>query len=146
MLEEIIAKKRYSFHEKFEGWEDAVRAACLPLFNEKAIEECYIDQIIKNIKEFGPYIVIAPNVCIPHAQEGQGVNETAVCFMACKEPVHFSESPEHDARLFFVLASTNNDLHMENLMNMVALLEDEVAVEGLLCAKCEEDLVKVLQK
>lgn len=140
MLKEIIEKKRYSFHKGFEKWEDAVEAACKPLIEEGVIEEEYVNSIVSSIKNFGPYIVIAPNICIPHAQEGKGVNETAICFMRTEEPVHFSDDPEHDARLFFVLASTDNERHMQNLVNMVGLIEDEKVVEKMINSTSVEDL------
>lgn len=140
MLTELIEKKRYSFHEEFDSWEEAVKAACEPLVSEGAILEEYVDSIINSVKEFGPYIVIAPNICIPHAQEGKGVNETAICFMKTNEPVHFSEDSEQDARLFFVLASTDNDKHMENLAALVELISDEGVVEKMLAAQSIEDI------
>lgn len=140
MLKEIIEKKRYSFHKGFEKWEDAVEAACKPLIKEGVIEEEYVDSIVSSIKNFGPYIVIAPNICIPHAQEGKGVNETAICFMRTEEPVHFSDDSEHDARLFFVLASTDNERHMKNLVDMVGLIEDQNVVEKMINSTSVEDL------
>lgn len=140
MLKEIIEKNRYSFHKGFEKWEDAVLAACKPLIEEGAIEVEYVNSIISSIKKFGPYIVIAPNICIPHAQEGKGVNETAVCFMRTEEPVHFSNDSEQDAKLFFVLASTDNEQHMQNLVNMVGLIEDPVVVEKMMNSTGVEDL------
>lgn len=144
MLKEIIKKKRYSFYKGFGKWEDAVEASCKPLIEQGVIEEEYVNSIISSINKFGPYIVIAPNVCIPHAQEGKGVNETAICFMRTEEPVHFSDDPEHDARLFFVLASTDNERHMQNLVNMVCLIEDENMVEKLINSKSIEDLKKLV--
>lgn len=144
MLKEIIEKNRYSFHKGFDNWEDAVKASCKPLIDEGAIEPEYADSIIASIKNFGPYIVIAPNICIPHAQEGKGVNETAVCFMRTEEPVHFSDDPEQDARLFFVLASTDNERHMQNLVNMVGLIEDQSIVEKLINSKSIEDLKSIV--
>lgn len=144
MLKEIIEKNRYSFHKGFDNWEDAVKASCKPLIDEGVIELEYVDSIIASIKKFGPYIVIAPNICIPHAQEGKGVNETAVCFMRTEEPVHFSDDPEQDARLFFVLASTDNERHMKNLVNMVGLIEDQNVVEKLINSKSIEDLKAII--
>lgn len=144
MLKEIIEKNRYSFHKRFDNWEDAVKASCKPLIDEGAIEAEYADSIISSIKKFGPYIVIAPNICIPHAQEGNGVNETAVCFMRTEEPVHFSDDPEHDARLFFVLASTDNERHMQNLVNMVGLIEEESIVGKLINSRSVEDLKAII--
>ncbi|AGF58105.1 PTS system ascorbate-specific IIA component [Clostridium saccharoperbutylacetonicum] len=146
MLKELIEKGRISFHDGFDNWEDAIKASCKPLINDGAIEEAYADAIIENVKKYGPYIVIAPNICIPHAQEGVvGVNETAMCFMRTKNPVHFSDDPEQDARLFFVLASTDNEVHLQNLSNMVGLIEDEAVVDKLLEAECKEDLDAIVE-
>ena len=146
MLQGLIDKKRYSFHEGFDTWEEAIEASCKPLIEDGAIESAYVDAIIGNVKKYGPYIVIAPNICIPHAQEGVvGVNETAMCFMRIKNPVHFSDNLEVDARLFFVLASTDNEVHLQNLSNMVGLIEDESVVEKLLEAESKEDLDAIVE-
>ena len=146
MLKELIDKNRISFHEGFENWEDAIKASCKPLITDGAIEEAYVDAIISNVRKYGAYIVIAPNICIPHAQEGVvGVNETAMCFMRTKNPVHFSDDPEQDARLFFVLASTDNEVHLQNLSSMVGLIEDDTVVNKLLEAECREDLEAILE-
>lgn len=146
MLQELIEKNRYSFHEGFDNWEEAVEASCKPLIEDGAIDHNYVDAIIANVKKYGPYIVIAPDICIPHAQEGVvGVNETAVCFMRSKNPVHFSDDPDQDARLFFVLASTDNNVHLENLSKLVGLIEDEAIVEKLIEANGKEDLEAILE-
>ncbi|MDD7372772.1 Ascorbate-specific phosphotransferase enzyme IIA component [Sarcina ventriculi] len=144
MLKEIIEKKRYSFHQGFDNWEDAVKAACTPLVLQKAIEEEYSDLIIQSIKKHGPYIVIAPKIAIPHAQEGKAVNETSICFMKTNTPVSFGDSEEYDAQLFFVLASVDNEVHLKNLTKMVELISDEEVVDKLLNAKSVEDLKKLI--
>ncbi|MEG1481154.1 PTS sugar transporter subunit IIA [Clostridium sp.] len=144
MLKELIEKKRYSFHEGFDNWEDAVRAACAPLEEQNAIEKEYPYLIIESIKKYGPYIVIAPKIAIPHAQEGHGVNETSMCFMKTNTPVKFSDDEAEDAQLFFVLASTDNDIHLQNLANMVELISDEEVVEKLLKAQNIDDLKDIL--
>ena len=143
MFKELVEKKRYSFHKGFATWQEAVRAACQPLLADGTIVKEYPEAIIAKVEELGPYIVIAPDICIPHAQEGVGVNDTAVCFMKTEEPVHFSEDGEHDARLFFVLASTNNEIHLQNLCEMSEELSDEDFVARLLQAKNAEDLKKL---
>jgi len=144
VFKELVAKKRYSFHEGFDDWRDAVRAACQPLLDDGTITPIYPNEIIKKVEELGPYIVIAPNICIPHAQEGVGVNDTAMCFMKTEKPVHFDPNdPEKDARIFVVLASTNNAIHLENLSALSEALSDESIVEKVLAAKTPEELAKV---
>ena len=72
MLKEIIENGRFSFQKGSLTWEDAIKVACRPLVEQKIIEPEYPGYIISNVHEFGPYIVIAPEICIPHAQEGKG--------------------------------------------------------------------------
>lgn len=143
MFKELVEKKRYSFHEGFDDWRDAVRAACQPLIDEGVADPIYPAEIIKKVEELGPYIVIAPNICIPHAQEGLGVRDTAMCFMKTEKPVRFSDDGEHDAQIFVVLASVDNSVHLKNLSELSETLADEEVVERLLKAKTPEDLLKV---
>jgi len=140
MFKELLEKNRVCFHEGFATWQEAVEASCQPLLKQGVITEEYIAAIIRNVTEYGPYVVIAPDICIPHAQQGLGVNETAISFMRAAQPVHFSEDPEHDARLFFVLASVDNDAHLKNLQAMVEAVSDSDQVAIMLNATCPEDL------
>ncbi|MBR2216637.1 MAG: PTS sugar transporter subunit IIA [Selenomonadaceae bacterium] len=144
MFKEFVEAKHYSFHEGFDDWRDAVRAACAPLIADKTIEKEYPEIIIGKVEELGPYIVIAPNICIPHAERGRGVNGTAMCFMKTEKPVSFDPNdPEKDARIFVVLAATDDEVHLKNLMELSETLSDEAIVEKLLQAKTPEDLLAV---
>ena len=144
MFKEIVEKKHFSFHEGFDDWRDAVRAACAPLLADGTIEKEYPEIIIEKVEELGPYIVIAPNICIPHAEGGRGVNDTAMCFMKTEKPVSFDPNdPDKDARIFVVLAATDDEVHLNNLMQLSETLSDEEIVDKLLKAKTGDDLLAV---
>ena len=144
MFKEIVEKKHFSFHEGFDDWRDAVRAACAPLLADGTIEKEYPEIIIQKVEELGPYIVIAPNICIPHAERGRGVNDTAMCFMKTEKPVSFDPNdPDKDARIFVVLAATDDEVHLNNLMQLSETLSDEEIVDKLLQAKTGDDLLAV---
>ena len=140
MFKEMVEKKHYTFQQGFSDWKEAVRVACQPLLADGTIDDIYPEEIIKKVEELGPYIVIAPDICIPHAQEGLGVHETAISFMKTETPVRFADDGEHDARLFFVLASTDNAVHLKNLGDMAEALSDDELVAKLLKAKTPEEL------
>lgn len=144
MFKELIAKERIAFADGFDHWEDAIRAAAEPLLRDGAIEESYIDDMIASVNKFGPYIVIAPDVAMPHAQGGKGVNETSISFMKVNHPVSFSASREHDARLIFVLASIDNNSHLEMLQALVAAISDDDVLAQLPNITCVADLQKML--
>ena len=144
MFKEIVEKKHFSFHEGFDDWRDAVRAACAPLLSDGTIEKEYPEIIIQKVEELGPYIVIAQNICIPHAERGRGVNDTAMCFMKTEKPVSFDPNdPDKDARIFVVLAATDDEVHLNNLMQLSETLSDEAIVDKLLQAKTGDDLLAV---
>ncbi len=144
MFKEFVETKHYSFHEGFADWRDAVRAACAPLLADGTIEKEYPEIIIEKVEELGPYIVIAPDICIPHAERGRGVNGTAMCFMKTEKPVSFDpDDPEKDARIFVVLAATDDEVHLSNLMALSETLSDEDIVAKVLAAKTPKDLLQI---
>lgn len=143
LFKEFVAQKHYSFHEGFDDWREAIRAACAPLVADGTIQKEYVSYIIEKVEELGPYIVIAPEICIPHAERGRGVNRTAMCFMKSETPVRFHEDGEHDARIFVVLAAADDEEHIQNLMELSERLSDEETVAKLLAATTPEDLLAI---
>lgn len=147
-LKELVEKKRVCFHDKFDNWEEAIQASCEPLLREAVIEQAYVDSVIGCVKKYGPYIVFAPNIAMPHSQEGAvGVHETAISFMKVEKPVHFEENnPDKDAKLFFVLASVDHAKHMENMEKLATMLLQPGMIDALLEVKSEEGLLALDEK
>ena len=145
LLKELVEKKRVCFHKGFDTWEEAVAASCQPLLDDGSIEQAYIDAVIGCVKKYGPYIVFAPNIAMPHSQEGAvGVNDTAVSFMKLEEPVHFEEgNPDKDAKLFFVLASKDHEMHMKNMDKLANMLLTADIMDALMNVKNEEELLEL---
>lgn len=148
MFREIIDKKHYNFYEEATDWKDAVRKSCQSLVDDKTVEANYPEDIIACIEKYGPYIVIAPMIAIPHSQENAvGVNDTAVGFMKLNKPVSFDEEdPEKDAMLFFTLASQNPEKHLENLTALTEILCNEELLEELKLIKNIDELEKLVNK
>lgn len=145
MFKEILKNNRYSFCNKFDTWEEAITASCQPILNEGIIKEEYIQSIISCIKKYGPYIVIAPDIALPHSTEGgSSVNGTAICFMKTKEPVSFKPGdPDMDVHLFFTLAANDSEKHMKNIQKIAIELSDDSVVSLLQKAENADDLQKV---
>lgn len=145
MLKTFVEKKHTCYHQSFPDWESAIQAACEPLKKDNTITQAYVDLVIKCVKDYGPYIVIAPNIAMPHSTEGaEGVNDTAISFMKVEEAVHFDPNdPEKDARLFFTLASVNHEKHLENMMALAEMLMNDEVVNALLDAKNDEGLLRI---
>ena len=148
LLRELVDKKLTCYQESFADWKEAIRANGEPLKKEGYIEDAYIDAVIACVEKYGPYIVIIPNVAMPHSTEGApGVLKTGIGFMKVEEPVHFDPNdPEKDARLFFMLASNDSEAHLNNIMQLSELLSNDDLVNDLLTVKNDEELLAVADK
>lgn len=148
MFSQIIENKHFIFEKSFDSWQDAIKASCEPLIKDGTVDSCYADQIIECVNKYGPYIVIAPMIALPHAQENaQGVHKTAVSFMKVEEPVEFDkEDRDKDAKLFFTIASENHEKHLENLTKLAEMLADQNIVDELLEVSNLKELELVVLK
>lgn len=148
MLREFVEKKHYLFAEEAKDWEEAILMSCKSLEADGTVESNYGHDIVECVRKYGPYIVIMPNVAMPHSQEGaNGVNKTAIGFMKLNKPVSFDPNdPEKDAQLFFTLASCNPEQHLNNMMRLSEMLMNEELVAELLEAKGPEDLLRLQEK
>ncbi|MDD7305544.1 MAG: PTS sugar transporter subunit IIA [Peptoniphilaceae bacterium] len=148
MLDQIIDRGLYDFYDHIDTWQEAIEKSCKKLIENNIVGENYPKQIIQTVEKYGPYIVLIPGVAMPHCQENcQGVNDTAIAFMKVEKPVSFDENDkDKEASLFFTVASTDSDKHIENISKLSDILCDEEIVESLLEVKNLEDLKKIQEK
>lgn len=148
MLKEFVEKNHCKFAQSAKDWKDAIRMSCEVLEADGTVEENYKEDIIRCIEEYGPYIVIMPDVAMPHSQEcAKGVHKTAIAFMKLEEPVSFDPGdPEKDAVLFFTLASCDPSQHLDNMSRLAELMSNEELMEELKEAKTPEDLLALEEK
>ena len=148
MLREFVQKHHVKFAEAAEDWKDAVRLSCEVLEADGTVEENYKEEIIACIEKYGPYIVVAPNIAIPHSQEGaKGVEKTEIAFMKLEKPVSFEPgNKEMDVQLFFTLASCNPSQHLDNISRLSEMLCNEELVQELNKAKTEQELLRLQEK
>ena len=149
LLQKIIDKQLYVFADEFNDWKDAITCAAGPLLEKKMIERGYIDDLIKSVEKYGPYIVIDPGrVAMPHSTLGNtGVHETVIGFMRVECPVVFDGNDgEVTARIFFTLAAVDADQHLQNMQALMDILMIDGLIDELIECKNVDDLQAVHDK
>jgi ascorbate PTS system EIIA or EIIAB component len=111
-------------------WQEAIKLGTDMLVASKAIEPSYYEAIISCVKTMGPYIIIAPNFAMPHARPEDGVNRTAFALVTLKNPVYF-EGEDEPVDVLVTLAGSTSDQHMEGLMEVTQILDDEDSETGI---------------
>jgi mannitol/fructose-specific phosphotransferase system IIA component (Ntr-type) len=140
-----LTKDLVQFHKGFDAWEEAITFAAKPLLKQKFIESSYLDAMISSVKEFGPYIVIAPNVAMPHARPEAGSNSVGFSVTVFENPVSFGETDDLQAQLFVTLSCVNAETHLKMLQALVMVLGDDEKMKQILAATTKEEIVALFE-
>lgn len=135
----LLKKENVQICGSAEDWRDAIRIAVKPLEEHGYVEPRYKEEIISNVENMGPYIVIAENIALPHARPEQGVIDTQIGVTLFKQDVIF-DGKDMPARLFVTLAAKDSNSHLDALMEISELLSDETTVQKILEASDTEEL------
>lgn len=148
MLNYFYDKELIKYSQKeITDWREGIQESCEGLLAKGLIDQSYVAEIINNVATYGPYIVIVPQVAIPHAAgESQGVFGTAIAFTKMKKAIVFDIAGEHqEATLFFTLAAENMEKHLTNMVNLSELLMREGLIARLIQTNSLEDYQEVMK-
>lgn len=150
MLKYFFENELVSYSEKtITDWREAISESCQQLLNKGIINQTYIDEIITCVEKHGPYIVILPQVAMPHSSDkSEGIFGTAIAFTKFKSPIVFESDDEEEksASLFFTLAAKNSEEHMENIQNLSELLMTEGLIDQLVASESIEDYQRIMKE
>lgn len=116
-------EKNVRLNIKADGWEDAVRQGGQILVENGHVKSQYVDEIIKSIKEFGPYIVIADGLAIPHTRPEKGAINIGFSLITLEEPVKFDEETG-PVNVMICFSAVDGNSHLEILKMIVSFVEE----------------------
>ena len=141
-LDELITPASITLRDNVSDWEEAVKAGAKPLLENKSITGDYVNSMLRYTEE-DPYIVIGPNIAIPHASPEDGVNEVGMSLLRLKEGVLFSE--EYRINLVIVIAAVDKQKHIHALMQLMKLAGSQTARDQITAADSAKDIYKIIQ-
>jgi len=130
LKQSLIDNNSIKLQAQASNWREAIKIGTDLLIASGAIQPSYHDAIISSIEELGPYICIAPNLALPHARPENGVLRTAFALVTLEEPIYF-EGEEEPVDVLITLAGSSSDEHMEGLMEVTQVLDDEESETGV---------------
>ena len=146
LKESLIENNSIKLNQTAANWEEAIKIGTDLLVVSGAIEPRYYDNIVSNIKEMGPYIVLAPGLAMPHARPEEGVIRTAFGLTTLAQPIDFDGE---QISVLVTLAGSDSDTHMEGIMEITQIFddpdsEDGVNIQKFLDCKTQEDVLAVI--
>lgn len=145
MLSEVVSPELILLGAHAENWEDAVRVCTAPLVKAAKVTEAYVDDIIKGVKDLGPYIVLAEHVALPHARPESGALEPAVGICVLDTPVEFGSKENDPVKYLFALSAKDSNGHLETMSSLVELLSQPDFFDFLDSAKSADEVMDYIK-
>lgn len=144
MLEKNIREKVVV--DKIENWENAIKLAAKPLLLDNSITENYVRAMVNNVKKFGAYIVINDVLALAHSRPEDGVNRNCLSLLKINEGVVFDEALGSRVYLIFVLGAVNNSSHMDILLKLMEIIDNESLIKKLTEAVSINEITELLEE
>jgi mannitol/fructose-specific phosphotransferase system IIA component (Ntr-type) len=124
---------------------DAIRLAGDLLVQTNKVNAEYVDAMVKNYRDIGPYIVIAPSIAIPHARPENGVQKTGISLLRLSDPIEFGHESNDPVKLVCAIAATDQSSHLEMLKKISQVLGNKAKLEAIMNSKDKKDIVALFQ-
>ena len=131
MIQDILEDHKIQITSKKMDWKDSIRFGAKPLLDEESITEQYIGEMIHNVEEYGPYIVIAPHMALAHARPEDGAKKLDLSLTIFKNPISFGESDDQKVSVMFCLSAIDSFSHLNIMKSLVNLIRATNKIEEL---------------
>lgn len=140
-INKLIRKEIVDVDVAVEDWQDAIRAAGKLMVADGAVEERFSDAMIRVAKEFGPYIVVAPGIALPHARPEDGVIKPSIAIVRLSTPVNFGNEDNDPVYLVVALAAIDHEQHIDGLKQLAKVLGNKDKIAEIKSATTKEELL-----
>ncbi len=122
------------------NWKEAIRVSSELLLANEYITPAFVDKMIANVDEFGPYIVIAPGIAIPHSRPEHGVLNGGASITIFDQEI---DVQGFTAKAFITLACSHDTEHLEMLAQVAKSLASDADIERFINATSKEQILKI---
>lgn len=126
-------------------WRDAVRKSGQRLLERGYIEERYIDAMIRNIEENGPYVVLSPGFAVPHEGLEAGSIKVGMHLIRLKTPVNFGSEEFDPVEFVCCLSAVDHKIHLKAFFNLVNMLQNQTFKKELHECKTPEEAARLIE-
>lgn len=145
-LNDLLTTEFINLNLECRYWEEAIRKGMQVLVEKKYVRDSYEEAIISNIKEMGPYMVVAPGIVLSHAKPEDGVDRLSMSLMTIKKPVKFGSEMNDPVRLVITLAPKDSESHLKALSQLMALFMNSEDLKSVFNAKTKEEVINIINK
>lgn len=145
-LHHLLPEENIALDVECADWREAVRKSAEVLVERSCIEPRYIDAMIANIEENGPYIVLSPGFAVPHEGLEQGSLRVGMYLIRLKTPVDFGDEEKDPVEFVCCLSAVDHKTHLKAFFNLVNMLQNGEFKEMLHQCQTPAEAAQIIEK
>ena len=145
-LSQLLPASHIQLDIECEDWKQAVRRSAENLLELGYIEETYIDAMIQNIEENGPYVVLTKGFALPHEGIDKGVRKTGLNLIRLSRPVNFDAEEYDPVEFVCCMSATDHKTHLKAFFNLVNMLKDPGFLQALRECQTAEEAAEIIRQ
>jgi len=146
MLKDVLKEETLELNVETKDWVDAVKFGGNLLYKDNCVTEEYIQAMIDNVKEIGPYIVVTKGVAMPHAQPDKGALKVGVSLITLKKPVNFGNKENDPVNIVICFSATDSKTHLKALSQLAKLLDNDEALQKISSSTSKAEALEIIKE
>ena len=146
MLSDLLPAQAIQIGVECSDWKEAIKGAAQYLLEQGAINEHYVNAMIENVMENGPYIVVAPGFALPHEALNAGASKVGMSLIRLKTPVPFGKEEMDPIEWVCCLSAINKETHLKAMFQLVNLFYNQSFREKIKECKTGEEIYKIIEQ
>lgn len=126
-------------------WRGAVQESARELLEAGYIEERYIEAMIRNIEENGPYIVLSRGFALPHEGIGRGTRKPGMSLIRLASPVEFHADGMDPVEFVCCLSAVDHKTHLKAFFHLVNMLKKDGFKEELRRCRTSNEAAEIIK-
>lgn len=136
----ILSKNNIMIVDSVNDWKEAVKLSVQMLIDEGSVKTEYLNNIYKNVEELGPYMLLCPEVVMPHSRPEDGALNKSISFLKLNNPVKFFDN---DTYLYISISAVDSDSHIDYIQNIVKVISEDELLHNLLKANDSDTIFNI---
>jgi mannitol/fructose-specific phosphotransferase system IIA component (Ntr-type) len=142
-LEDLIRPELVDIDVEAKDWKEAILATGTLMVDAGFVEDRFPDAMVRVAKEFGPYIVVAPGIALPHARPEDGVKKACIAVVRLKTPIEFGNKENDPVYLLVALAAIDDKQHVQGLAELAGVLGNQENINKIKTCQTKQELLHV---
>lgn len=146
MLTDLLPPEAITLDVECSDWQGAIRASAEYLLRIGSINENYVEAMIRNVKENGPYIVLAPGFALPHEALNAGASKVGMSLVRLKTPVPFGKEEMDPVEWLCCLSAIDKEIHLKAMFRLVNLFYNPAFRKEIQQSRTGEEVFKIINQ